>query len=244
MADIRIGCSGFLYDHWKGSFYPDDLPKNHWLEFYSKRFSTVELNVTFYRLPERETFAKWYLSTPAGFIFSLKGSRFVTHVKKLKDCSEPIEAFFSRASVLKEKLGVILWQLPPTFNLDVERFKEFLETLKLYHVKNAFEFRNDTWINKKIFNLLEKENAACCLADHPDFLKNLPLTSDFVYIRRHGKEGSYATSYSTESLKEDAKFIKTHLKKRKDIYIYFNNDAFGYAPKNAAELVSLIDKKK
>lgn len=244
MVDLRIGCSGFLYDHWRGTFYPEDLPKNHWLEYYSRHFSTVELNVTFYRLPERETFAKWYVLTPDDFVFSLKGSRFVTHVKKLKDCAEPIEAFFSRASVLKEKLGVILWQLPPNFNLDIERFKEFLEALKPYNMRNTFEFRNKTWINKKIFTLLEKENAALCMADHPEYLNNLPLTADFVYIRRHGKEGSYATSYTTESLKEDAKFIKAHLKKKTDVFIYFNNDAFGYAPKNAAELITLIDKKK
>lgn len=157
MVDLRIGCSGFLYDHWRGTFYPEDLPKNHWLEYYSRHFSTVELNVTFYRLPERETFAKWYVLTPDDFVFSLKGSRFVTHVKKLKDCAEPIEAFFSRASVLKEKLGVILWQLPPNFNLDIERFKEFLEALKPYNMRNTFEFRNKTWINKKIFTLLERK---------------------------------------------------------------------------------------
>ena len=244
MSDLRIGCSGFLYDHWKGAFYPEDLSRNHWLEYYSRYFSSVELNVTFYRLPERETFAKWYLLTPDNFVFSLKGSRFVTHVKKLKDCSEPLEAFFSRASVLKEKLGVILWQFPPNFNFDMERFREFLEALKPYNVKNAFEFRNNTWINKKMFALLEKENAALCIADHPDYLNNLPLTADFIYIRRHGKEGNYATSYSTESLKEDAKFIKASLKNKKDVFFYFNNDASGYAPKNALELVSLTGKKK
>jgi uncharacterized protein YecE (DUF72 family) len=244
MADVRIGCSGFLYDHWRGPFYPEDLPRNRWLDYYCKYFSTVELNVTFYRLPERETFAKWYLSTPDDFVFSLKGSRFITHVKKMKDCEEPIEAFFSRASVLKEKLGVILWQLPPTFNIDLERFKEFLDALRPYGIRNTFEFRNKTWINKKIFTLLEKENVAFCMADHPDFLNNLPVTADFIYMRRHGEGGSYATSYNTESLKEDAKFIKANLKKKKDVFMYFNNDAFGYAPKNAAELIDLMGKKK
>jgi len=244
MADLRIGCSGFLYDHWRGSFYPENLPKNHWLEYYSRHFSSVELNVTFYRLPERETFAKWYMSTPEGFLFSLKGSRFVTHVKKLKDCAEPIEAFFSRASVLKEKLGVILWQFPPTFNLDLDRLNEFLEALKPFNVRNTFEFRNKNWLNKKVYSILEKANAALCMADHPDFLKDLPVTADFIYMRRHGKEGSYATSYSPESLREDAKFIKTTLRKKQDVFIYFNNDASGYAPQNATELISLIDKKK
>ncbi|MEW6214228.1 MAG: DUF72 domain-containing protein [Nitrospirota bacterium] len=242
MANLRIGCSGFLYDHWRGNFYPEGLSKSHWLEYYCKQFSTVELNVTFYRLPERETFVKWYSSTSEGFVFSLKGSRFITHVKKLKDCEEPIEAFFSRASLLKEKLGIILWQFPPTFAMDVERLKDFLVALKPYHMRNTFEFRNKTWINKKVIDLLEKENAALCMADWPDFLDKLPLTADFVYIRRHGEEGSYATSYSTDSLKEDAKRIKAYLRQKKDVFIYFNNDAFGYAPTNAVELTTLLGK--
>lgn len=244
MADFRIGCSGFLYDHWRGNFYPENLPKTHWFEYYSRRFSTVELNVTFYRIPEKETFVKWYSLTPEGFLFSLKGSRFITHVKKLKDCSEPLDVFFSRALVLKEKLGVILWQLPPNFSVDMERLENFLEALKAYNGRNTFEFRNKTWINKKVINLLKKNNVALCMADYPDFLNKLPITADFVYIRRHGKDGSYATCYSLDSLKEDAKTIKSYLKQKKDTFIYFNNDASGYAPKNAIELISLLDKKR
>jgi uncharacterized protein YecE (DUF72 family) len=111
-------------------------------------------------------------------------------------------------------------------------------------MRNTFELRNKTWINKKTFSLLEKENASLCMADHPDFLRNLPVTADFIYGRRHGKEGNYATSYSIDSLREDAKFIRVHLKEKKDIFLYFNNDAFGYAPKNAEELISLLGKKK
>ncbi|MEW6066698.1 MAG: DUF72 domain-containing protein [Nitrospirota bacterium] len=243
MVDFKIGCSGFLYDHWRNNFYPEDLTKNYWLEYYSKHFSTVELNVTFYRLPERETFIKWYHSTPENFVFSLKGSRFITHVKKLKDCAEPIEAFLSRALLLKEKLGSILWQLPPNFNVDVDRFKNFIDSLKPYALRNAFEFRNKSWINKKIIDTLEREKASFCIADYPEFLNTLPVTADFVYIRRHGKEGSYTTSYSVEFLKQDAKKIKSYLKQKKDVFIYFNNDALGYAPKNASELVTLLDKK-
>lgn len=244
MADLRIGCSGFLYDHWKGTFYPADLARNRWFPYYCKHFSTVELNVTFYGLPERETFAKWHRATPEDFLFTLKGSRFITHVKKLKDCAEPIEAFFSRASLLKEKMGVILWQLPPSFPLDLERLREFLEILKPFHMRNTFEFRNKTWITKKIFRLLEKENAALCMADHPDFLKNLPATADFLYIRRHGAEGNHTAPYNTELLKEDAKNIRSHLKKKEDVYLYFNNDALGHAPKNALELMRILDTKK
>ncbi|MFZ6017943.1 MAG: DUF72 domain-containing protein [Nitrospirota bacterium] len=244
MATLRIGCSGFLYDEWRGNFYPENLSRTHWLEYYCTKFSTVELNVTFYRLPERETFAKWYSSTPEGFTFSLKGSRFITHVKKLKDCAEPIEAFFSRAAVLKEKLGVILWQLPPGFEMDLERLKHFLEAIRPYQARNTFEFRNKTWINKKVIDLLEKENATFCMADWPEFLDKLPLTADFVYIRRHGEGGSYATSYSAESLTKDAKRIRAYLRQKKSVFIYFNNDAKGYAPQNAVELIRLTGKKR
>jgi len=244
LADLRIGCSGFLYDHWRKNFYPEDLSKNYWLEYYSKHFSTVELNVTFYKLPDRETFSKWYLSTPEGFVFSLKGSRFITHIKKVKDCAEPVEAFFSRALLLKEKLGVILWQFPPSLTLDLERLKDFIELLEPYEMKNTFEFRNKTWINKKVVDLLKKKNVALCMADWPDFLDKLPLTANFVYIRRHGQEGSYATEYSKELLNKDAKRIKAYLIQKKDVFIYFNNDAFGYAPKNVSELVTLTGKKK
>ncbi len=244
MADLRIGCSGFLYDHWRKNFYPEDLSKNYWLEYYSKHFSTVELNVTFYKLPDRETFSKWYLSTTEGFVFSLKGSRFITHIKKLKDCAEPVEAFFSRALLLKEKLGVILWQFPPSLTLDLERLEDFIELLEPYEMKNTFEFRNKTWINKKVVDILKKKNVALCMADWPDFLDKLPLTANFVYIRRHGQEGSYATEYSKELLNKDAKRIKVYLRQKKDVFIYFNNDAFGYAPKNVSELVTLAGKKK
>lgn len=244
MARLRIGCSGFLYDHWKGAFYPEDLPRNQWFSYYCKFFSTVELNVTFYGLPERETFAKWHTVTPADFVFALKGSRFITHVKKLKDCAEPVEAFFSRASVLKDKLDVVLWQLPPSFAIDLERLRKFLGILRHFHLRNAFEFRNKTWINKTIFTLLAKENVALCIADHPDFLNDLPSTADFLYIRRHGTGGNHATSYSTEALIDDAKFINAHLKKKEDVFIYFNNDAAGYAPNNALELARLVETKK
>ena len=244
LADLKIGCSGFLYEHWRKNFYPDDLPRNYWLEYYSTRFSTVELNVTFYKLPDRETFSKWYSSTPEVFTFSLKGSRFITHVKKLKDCAEPVETFFSRATILKEKLGAILWQFPPTFNLDIDRLKDFLDVLKPYCLRNTFEFRNKTWMNKKVFDLLKKEKAALCMADWPDFLDKLPLTADFVYIRRHGEEGSYTTSYSRESLERDAKRLKSYLRQKRDVFIYFNNDASGYAPRNALELMSLSRKQQ
>lgn len=240
MPSLNIGCSGFLYDHWKGIFYPEDMPRRRWLEYYCTKFTTVELNVTFYGVPDKETFSKWYKETPKGFVFSLKGSRFITHIKKLKASAEPVDVFLSRALTLKEKLGVILWQMPPSLKVDPARLAEFLELLRPYGARNTFEFREDTWISKKVISLMEKENASLCMADWPEFLNDLPVTSDFVYIRRHGENGSHATSYSPEKLKADATRIRKYLRDKKDVFIYFNNDAFGYAPQNALRLKKLL----
>lgn len=243
MANLYIGCSGFLYDHWKGIFYPEELPQKRWFEFYCSRFRSIELNVTFYKLPDKETFHKWYGETPEGFKICLKGSRFITHVKKLKASAEPLDVFLSRAVALKEKLGVILWQLPPRLKADTGRLSEFLEILRPYKVRSTFEFRDESWINKAVYSLLERENVSLCMADWPEFLKDLPITADFVYIRRHGEAGTYATSYTTTQLKADATRIRRYLKDKRDVYIYFNNDAFGYAPQNALELIELLKNK-
>lgn len=240
MPKIRIGCSGFNYWDWKGNFYPPDLPQRKWLEYYCTVFNTVELNVTFYRLPLTKTFVKWYKETPEDFAFSLKGSRFITHVKRLLEPEQPLELFFERASELKEKLKVVLWQFSPGFKIDVERFQNFLELLKKYPVRSTLEFRHESWITDKVINLCKKYNVSMCMADWPKFIDDIAVTSDFVYIRRHGKGGSYATCYSEAELKKDARRLKNHLKNGKDVFIYFNNDYHGYAPKNARELMELI----
>lgn len=242
MAIVRIGCSGFHYPHWKGPFYPEKLDERFFLEYYAKRFKTVELNVTFYRMPEREILSRWCAETPEDFIFSLKGSRFITHVKKLKAFEEPLSVFFSRIDLLGNKLGPILWQIPPNLPCNKEKLRSFLEALRPYNAKNVFEFRNQTWIKKEIFNLLESEGATICMADWPEFLQNLPATSDLVYIRRHG-HGTYAISYTEEELKKDRKLINNFLRQKKNVYIYFNNDANGYAPLNALQLMEMMKKK-
>jgi uncharacterized protein YecE (DUF72 family) len=241
MPKYRVGCSGFLYDSWKGSFYPDDLPHKKWLTFYMEKLNSVELNVTFYRLLKKEAFERWYKETPPDFTFCLKGSRFISHVKKLKDVELPLSTFFNATAPLLEKLDVILWQLPPNLKLNMKNLEDFIENLKKYPVRHVFEFRNKSWLTKKVFNLLSNANIAVCLSDWPPFLDDLPITADFVYIRRHGEGGSYATYYTTEQLKKDAKQIKEYMKMGKDVYYYFNNDAFAYAPKNALELRSMLE---
>lgn len=237
-----IGCSGFMYDGWRGVFYPEELPQKKWLSFYVEKFDALELNVTFYRLLKKEAFERWYKETPQNFSFSLKGSRFITHVKKLKDVELPLSTFFNTTAPLVEKLEVVLWQLPPNLKANLKVLKEFIEALKPYPVRYAFEFRHKSWITNKVFKLLSASNIAICMADWPAFIDDLPLTADFVYIRRHGKGGSYSTYYTTEELKKDAKRIKAYMKQGKDVYIFFNNDAFGYAPKNALELKAILEK--
>jgi uncharacterized protein YecE (DUF72 family) len=241
MPKYRIGCSGFLYDSWRGPFYPEELPHKRWLSFYMGKFGTVELNVTFYRLLKKEAFERWYKETPPDFRFSLKGSRFITHVKKLKDVELPLSTFFNATAPLLEKLEVILWQLPPNLRLNMKNLEDFVENLKPYPVRHVFEFRHKSWLVKKVFNLMSAANIGICMADWPEFINDLPPTSDFVYIRRHGEGGSYATNYTTEQLKNDAKKIKEYMKLGKDVYYYFNNDAFAYAPKNALELISILE---
>jgi len=241
MPKYRIGCSGFLYDSWRGTFYPEELPQKRWLSYYVEKLNTVELNVTFYRLLKKETFERWYNETPPQFTFSLKGSRFITHVKKLKDVELPLLTFFNTTSPLLKKFEVVLWQLPPNFRINLKNLVDFIEAVKQYPVRHVFEFRHKSWISKRVLKLLADSNIAVCMADWPEFINELPLTADFVYIRRHGEAGSYATNYTTEQLKKDAKRIKNYLKQGKDVYIYFNNDAFGYAPKNAMELRTILE---
>ncbi len=242
MPKYKIGCSGFLYDSWRGTFYPENMPQKKWLSFYVEKLNTVELNVTFYRLLKKEAFEKWYGETPNRFSFSLKGSRFITHLKKLKDVELPLLTFFNTTAPLMEKLEVVLWQLPPNFRSNLKILEDFVEAIKPYNVRHVFEFRHQSWLNRKVFKILSASNIAVCMADWPKFIDDLPLTADFVYIRRHGEVGSYSTNYTLEQLKNDAKRIKAFLKLGKDVYIYFNNDAMGYAPKNAAELNAILEK--
>ncbi len=244
MPEIRIGCSGFSYKHWKDVFYPHGLPERKWLQYYSSVFSSIELNVTFYHLPTEAAFNAWYRDTPSGFQFAVKGSRYITHVKRLVDPAEAVEKFFQGASLLKEKLQVVLWQFPPAYKLNLERFSSFLIFLQGYQFRHAFEFRNESWIVPGVIDLCRKHNAALCMADSPDYLDKLPVTSDFVYIRRHGHGAKYAGRYSTEQLAGDAARIARYREQGKDVFIYFNNDAYGYATMNALELLEMLSKER
>jgi uncharacterized protein YecE (DUF72 family) len=244
MHGLKIGCSGFSYRHWRGRFYPEDIPQRKWFAYYQRHFDTVEMNVTFYRLPKKDSFKRWYRETPEDFVFSIKGSRFITHLKRLKDVDSEVKNFFDTVSVLKEKLAVILWQFPPKMELNIDRLSGFMELIKPYPVKNTFEFRHISWITPEVTRVLKDNNCSYCMADWPEFNKILPITADFVYIRRHGKSGSYNTCYSMDELKRDATEIKKYLKKGLQVFAYFNNDANAYAPKNALELKEILGRPR
>lgn len=240
MAEIFVGTSGWSYEHWKrGVFYPKNFPKKEELIFYAKLFKTVELNASFYHLPKVETFNNWYDQTPRDFLFSVKASRFITHIKRLKDCREPWDRFIDNAKNLKEKLGPALFQLPPRWKVDSQRLKDFVKILDK-KLKYVFEFRDPSWFCDEVYKILRKKNIALCIADSPNLPSAEEITANFVYIRLHGSKSLYSSRYTNEELKDWAKKIKKFLKEGFDVYVYFNNDAYGYAVENAREISQIL----
>jgi len=231
-----VGTSGWVYNHWRGVFYPYDLPQYKWFEYYTKFFNAVELNVTFYRSIKKEVFKNWFKRSPEDFYFVVKGSRFITHIKKLKG-KDTLETFFDSCSELKYKLAGILWQLPPGFKKDLLRLEAFLENLKKFKMRNIFEFRNKTWFTKETYDLLRNHNACLCIADSSLWPKKKEITADFIYLRFHGRDGIYSANYSDKELKEWAEFA---LSIKRDIFAFFNNDAFGFAVKNALKFKQFL----
>jgi len=240
MAKVFIGTSGFMYRHWKEAFYPQGLPQREWFLYYVKQFDTVELNVSFYRLPKKETFVSWRKKAGKKFVFSVKGSRYITHIKRLKDCQKPVKTFFKNASGIKNKNDVVLWQLPPRFKENIERLSQFLKVLPK-DWRHAFEFRDSTWLTAKVYELLRKHNAAIVFQDYPDWPIAEKITADFVYLRFHGKTHLYTSCYTEKELKNWAEKIKGWREKGLDCYAYFNNDALGYAIENARDLKKMLN---
>jgi uncharacterized protein YecE (DUF72 family) len=240
-AKIHIGTSGWHYKHWRGSFYPEHLKTQDWLKHYSHRFNTVELNNSFYQLPTKSSFETWRDDSPGDFLFAVKGSRFITHMKKLKDASSSTASFFEAAEHLQEKLGPVLFQLPPRWRVNVERLKEFLTSIPRDH-RYAFEFRDESWYVEEVFETLKTHNAALCIHDLGASQSPLELTADFTYVRFHGPtEAKYAGSYSIPTLKSWAKRFQGWAQNLTAVYAYFNNDIGGFAPRNAEKLKELLD---
>jgi uncharacterized protein YecE (DUF72 family) len=236
---IHIGTSGWHYQHWKGPVYPDKLPASKMLEYYTQHFDTVELNNTFYRLPTENGLETWRESTPSGFLFAAKGSRFLTHMKKLKDPAPGIAKFFERVDRLGKKLGPIVFQLPPWWEVNAARMEEFLEALPPRH-KYAFELRNPTWHTAEIYRLLRRRNAAFCIFEIAGEFSGLEVTANFTYVRLHGPGGAYQGSYPHATLHKWAERIGAWRKDLGGVYVYFDNDQAGYAVQNARELRGIL----
>lgn len=240
--EIHIGTSGWHYKHWKGAFYPKDLPNERLLEHYLKHFDTAEVNNTFYQLPRKETFAKWRDSVPERFLFSVKGSRYITHMKKLKDPEQPLANFIAGIKMLGDKLGPIIFQLPPHWRLNIERLRGFLRTLPEGH-RYAFEFRDESWFEKETEEALRDRGAAFCIYDFERRQSPHSVTADFVYVRLHGPDGAYQGKYDDQTLKRWAEDFSSWVKGGKEVFCYFDNDEKGYAPQNALKLKEFIGVK-
>jgi len=244
MTDIRIGTSGWHYKHWVGRYYPEDVKPAGMLAHYLRDFDTVELNNTFYQLPKEESFDAWRQSTPPDFVFAVKGSRFLTHMVKLKDPERGLVNFMPRAERLRSKLGPILWQLPPRWNANLERLEEFLQKLPPRH-RYSFELRNETWMTDAALELLKKYNAAFCIYELAGYHSPIEITADWTYIRLHGPTAfKYQGSYSDRQLERWAERIEMWKKKMKAIYVYFDNDDSAYAVDNALTLKKLVGSMK
>lgn len=238
-----IGCSGYHYDDWKKKFYPEDLKKNEWLEYYAKHFNTVEINNTFYKMPEQKDLKKWKDNTPDDFRFTLKANRFFTHQKKLKIddvFKQRLNSFMELANGMEEKLGCILWQLPGNLHKNVEKLEELFELTGKNNL-HVFEFRHESWFSDEVFDVLSENNGTYCMLSAPDDLpETVKATSKTAYLRLHGKDDWYNYDYSEKELKK----WKSHLDELKNIdelFVYFNNDQHANAPQNAKTLKSLFE---
>jgi uncharacterized protein YecE (DUF72 family) len=245
---LRVGCSGWNYKSWKGRFYPAAMPASKWLDHYTSVFDTVEVNNTFYRLPEATTFAAWRAQTPPLFLIAVKASRFLTHMKRLRDPDEPLERLFSRAAALGPRLGPVLYQLPGQFHVDRGRLEAFLQALptrltprgrRLQHV---IEFRHPSWYTPEIYNLLEHHDVALCLHDKADSTIERPWVGPFSYVRFHGTSGHYHGSYSDAHLRRWARRLADQWRAGSDVYAYFNNDPDATATRNALSLRAMLDR--
>ncbi|MEW5944474.1 MAG: DUF72 domain-containing protein [Pseudomonadota bacterium] len=237
-ANVRIGTSGWHYEHWQGVFYPDGLPHAEWLAWYARHFDTVEINRSFYRLPSLKAVQAWHDATPQNFLFAVKGSRFITHMKKLKEPEAGIAVFLPVLEPLAAKRGPVLFQLPPRWKCNPERLAGFLAAWPAA-IPCAFEFRDPSWHCREIYALLESHNAAFCIFDIGGFCSPPQLTTDFSYIRLHGPDGPYAGCYSRAALEGWAERIRSWRTLRQ-VYVYFDNDQAGYAVENALALKDLL----
>jgi uncharacterized protein YecE (DUF72 family) len=238
-AQVRIGCSGWIYKHWRGLFYPEKLPVKRWFEFYASEFDTVEINNSFYRLPKPETFEAWRKQAPPGFCYAVKANRFLTQAKKLKDCEEPLARQMASFNALKPALGPILYQLPPRFHLNLERLESFLALLPR-DVTNVFEFREPSWYTDATFALLERYGASLCAHDMPGSKSPRVAVGPIAYVRFHGGLSKYYGRYSDEALLGWTDWIMEQARSGRAVWGYFNNDPEAHAIHDAQTLRAMV----
>lgn len=239
MARIYIGTSGWSFDDWIGSFYPRDVNKNELLRYYAKHFKTAEINNTFYQLPTKKTFRHWMEESPKDFLFSVKASRFITHMKKLKEPEEGLKNFLDAVGALEGKLGPILFQLPPNWRVNPERLETFLEAIPKKQ-RATFEFRDESWFTEEIYDLLKERNAAFCLYDMAGRRAPIKTTADFVYVRLHGPERKYEGNYDGRTLAGWVKRFRGWRREGRDVYCYFDNDKKSAAVQDAKKMTEML----
>lgn len=236
---VRIGCSGWQYKHWREIFYPKGLPQTRWFAFYAEHFDTVEINNSFYMLPKPATFDKWREQAPPGFCYAVKANRYLTQAKKLKECEEPVERMMTAARHLGDRLGPILYQLPPSLKLDLDRLERFLRLVPK-DVTNVFEFRDNSWNVPETYALLDRYGACLCIHDMPGSASERVAPGPASYIRFHGSAGKYWGRYADEVLLSWADWIASQARPGRPVWCYFNNDIHGHAIHDAQTLRSMV----
>lgn len=242
MRELRIGTSGWIYRHWRSGFYPPGLPHRRWFDHYAASFSTTEINGTFYRLPSQAAVARWREEAPPGFVFAWKASRFITHMKRLRDAEEPLHRIYAPMQPLGDKLGPCLFQLPPQMSLDLARLTDFLALLPPDR-RHVLEFRHPSWYVDAVFEALAAREVALCVSDHHHAPAPWIDTARFAYVRGHGPGGHYSGSYSDEELKRWTAAIENWRSGGRDVFVYFDNDIGCAAPADAARLAAMTQPK-
>lgn len=237
---VRIGTSGWVYPHWRGRFYPAELPSSRWLEFYAARFDTVELNNSFYRQPTLAQFGRWRRAVPAGFAYAVKLNRFITHIKRLDVDASTVARSYDTVAGLGPALAAILVQLPPRSKFDRERFDHFMRAVARRRRRHALEPRDASWLTDEALAALRARGVALCITDTPRWPSRIAVTADLVYLRFHGPGRLYASPYDDDQLREWAARIRAWRDEGHDVLAYFNNDERGYAPRDALRLRDLV----
>ena len=236
---VHIGCSGWAYKHWRGVLYPEGLPQTRWFARYAEEFVTVDIKNRFFRLPSCDTFQNWRDQAPPGFCYAVKANRFLTQAKKLKDCEEPLDRMMNAVRRLGDRLGPMLYQLPPSLRINLDRLRDFLEIVP-GDIANVFEFRDPSWYVPETYALLDRYGAGFCVHDMAGSASERIAVGPIAYVRFHGGEGKYWGRYSDQRLLGWTDWIVDQARQGRPVWCYFNNDIHGHAIDDARTLKSMV----